>query len=55
MTRLLLSVLFYTMVTPLAVVLGLLGRRPMPLAADKRVDSYFQPVRGDAAPMTRQA
>jgi len=51
------GLLFYTTVTPIALIMRLLGKRPLPLEFDPKSDSYWiyrEPPGPDPETMTRQ-
>ena len=41
MTRLLLSLTFYLMITPLGIIMKILGKRPLAVSFDREVKSYW--------------
>ncbi|MEM1054692.1 MAG: SxtJ family membrane protein [Bacteroidota bacterium] len=54
MTRVLLTLVLYGLVTPIGAIMRLLGKDPLPKRPDASMDSYWI-VREDPAPSTRES
>jgi len=48
-SRIILGILFFGMFTPMAFIIGLLGKRPLQLAYDPKANSYRVPKKARAA------
>lgn len=48
-SRIILSLLFFGMFTPMAFIMGLLGKRPLQLGYDSKANSYRVPKKARAA------
>ena len=43
-TRIILSIVFFAIITPMAIVMRLIGKRPLELKFEKEKMSYFEPL-----------